>query len=131
MITKEVSSTKLVMSISLSQHLLFLLVCFHSNYRISTNLCLESFMYLSKRWVYHTSYETMETQGKEGLFVKVVRRAVVPPGGSLTWGDHGPAIVLPACLIPSGPPGCSVMDLSYELSVSSVHNYLTTDTSKI
>lgn len=49
---------------------------------------------------------------------KKVKRCAIPPGESMTWGDNDEPLVLPADLTPTGPPNCSIMEVSYELSVS-------------
>lgn len=73
-------------------------------------------MYLTQHWVFRTSQKIERAFENVGSFHKV-KRGTIPPGGTMTWGDNDPSVALPSGLIPTGPPGCSSISVSYQLEV--------------
>lgn len=87
------------------------------------------FFFVFQRWIWYSIGQT-HTSSRTVWSFKQVSRGAIPPGGSMTWGENDEPLVLPSDLIPTGPPGCSIMMVSYELCVSSVQWRLTISNDK-
>ncbi|XP_025083681.1 uncharacterized protein LOC112557830 isoform X2 [Pomacea canaliculata] len=72
---------------------------------------------LRHRWIWYSIGQT-HTSSRTVWSFKQVSRGAIPPGGSMTWGENDEPLVLPSDLIPTGPPGCSIMMVSYELCLT-------------
>ncbi|PVD37130.1 hypothetical protein C0Q70_04125 [Pomacea canaliculata] len=87
---------------------------FHAKITNNSDIFVKSsYITLIATWVFHAMDETEVKSGKIKSFKKV-NRGAIPPGESMTWGDNDEPLVLPENLTPTGPPNCSIMEVSYE-----------------
>ncbi|XP_025081651.1 arrestin domain-containing protein 5-like isoform X1 [Pomacea canaliculata] len=93
---------------------------FHAEITNNSDIFVKSsYITLIATWVFHAMDET-EVKSEKIKSFKKVKRCAIPPGESMTWGDNDEPLVLPADLTPTGPPNCSIMEVSYELSFTVV-----------
>ncbi|PVD37127.1 hypothetical protein C0Q70_04122 [Pomacea canaliculata] len=75
---------------------------------------ISSHVVLKRRWMWYSIGVTTNGSERVSTFNKVYRGAI-PPGGSMRWDPSDYPLLLPSDLFPSGPSGCAIMRVSYEL----------------